>query len=765
MQPKKIHLFYLIVSLVFGATTSCNITRNLKKGQTLYLGSSVNIKNEGLSSKEKKVLKNDLHAAIKPKPNSEFLGIRYKLMIYNLGGKSEKDKGIRKIFRNLGEAPVLGSNFDAAQNEKILANILQNKGFFYSLVTSETTTDTNKKTTKGKFEIATGPQYKIKDVFFPADTSAIARHIDSIKDKTLLKPDEPYNLDLIKGERDRISRSLTENGYYYFKSDYLLDVTDTSIGDMKANMYLTLKKDEMPPEAGYRYRINEVYIYPNYRINASRQDTNKKNAIFYNGYYVIDRKKTFKPHVFRQAMQFQPGDIYNRTEQNLSLNRLVSLGTFKLVKNRFETIDDPANPLLNVHYYLTPYPKKSIRFELGVESQNDSRLGTQSSISWRNKNTFGGAELLAISLRAGYEAQSGGSGVIKRPPALEGGIDVSITVPRFWTPFINVLARGMYVPRTVVKVGYDATIRQDLYLIHSFNTSYGYVWKEDIRKEHRLFPINISYVKTDTLASQENALNINYSNLIFNGLIIGPTYEYTFNSQAAGIKRHNFYFNGLIDFSNNVLGLAQGANDPENPKKIIGTPYAQYMKYQVDGRYYLNYRVHKNNMWANRLLIGYGVPYGNSDQLPNVKQFFSGGASSLRGFRSRLVGPGTFSEEYINPGKQPQFIETLGDIKLEISSELRTHIYQFINTAVFVDAGNIWTRKDDPRFPGGKFTGQFYKQLAVDAGAGLRLDFDILILRLDLAVPLRRPWLPKGQEWTWDKNSKPVFNLAIGYPF
>jgi outer membrane protein assembly factor BamA len=749
-----------VVSIFFGA---CSNTRNLPKGETLYLGSSVSVKGSHLSSNDAKILKNDLEGSVRPKPNSQLLGIKLKLFIYNIGGKSQKEKGIRKFFRDMGEPPVLGSTFDAPENEKVLQNILNNKGFFYPLITSETKTDTNKKTTRGRFEVATGPQYKIKEVFYPTDSGELTRNIISIKDKSLLKPGEPYNLDLIKGERDRITRVLTERGYYYFKSDYLLVITDTSIGNMEANMYVTIKEDEAPTEAGYVYKINDVYVYPNYRINNRKQDTSAKEAVFYQGYYLVDKRKTFKPYVFKQAMQFQPGDIYNRTEQNLSLNRLVNLGVFKLVKNRFESIDDPDSPRLNVYYYLTPYQKKSIRFELGVESQNDSRLGTQSSISFRNKNAFGGAELLALTLRGGYEAQSGG-GPVKRPPALEGGAEVSLTVPRFLIPFIKIVPNNMYVPRTTMKVGYDATIRQDLYLIHSFTTSYGYVFKEDIRKEHRLFPININYVKTDTLAQAPDQ-DINFSNLIFNGLIIGPTYEYTFNSQAAGIKKDNYYFNGLIDFSNNILGLVQGADNSDKPKEILGSPYAQYMKYQVDGRYYMNYRVHKNNMWASRILFGYGHPYGNSSQLPNIKQFFSGGASSLRGFRSRLVGPGTFNETYLNPGKLPEFIETLGDVKLELSTELRTHIYQFINAAVFVDAGNIWTSKDDPRFPGGKFTANFYKQLAFDAGLGLRLDFDILLLRLDLGVPVRRPWLPAGKDWGFDKDSKPIFNLAIGYPF
>lgn len=765
MQHKAKNIFYLVIITAL-LSASCNVTRNLQDNQTLYTGSSLSLKTKGLSSKEAKVLKSDLYGAISPKTNSSFLGIKFKLMIYNLGGKSKKEKGFRKFFRDLGEPPVLGSLFDAAKSKAVLTNVLNNKGFFYPFVTSEVITDSSKKTTKGKFTVETGPQYTIKQVFYPTDSSAIAKHINAIKNKTFLEPGAPYNLDLIKGERDRIARSLTESGYYYFKSDYLLDITDTSIGDMKVNMYMTLKKDEMPEEAEYVYRINKVFVYPDYRINAIHADTNIKDARLYEGYYLIDKTKTFRPVVFKQAMQFKSGDIYNRTTQNLSLNRLVNIGTFKLVKNRFESIDDPKNPLLNVHYYLTPYQKKSMRYELGVESKSDSRLGTQSSISWRNKNTFGGAELLTLSLRGAYEVQSGGNtGTIKRPPALEGGAQVSLSVPRFLVPFIKVVPSSMYVPRSIAQVSYDATIRSNLYLIHSFNTSFGYVFKEDIRKEHRLFPININYVKTDTFGDPAASKDINFSNLIFNGLIIGPTYEYTFNSQAAGIRRDNYYLNGMIDLSNNILGLSQKANDPDHPNKILGTPYAQYAKLQVDGRYYLNYGVNKNDMWASRLLIGYGYPYGNSSQLPNIKQFFSGGASSLRGFRSRLVGPGTFNEAYTNSTGQAQFVETFGDIKLEMSSEFRTHVYQFINAAIFVDAGNVWLRNKDSRFPGGEFTSQFYKQLAVDAGVGLRLDFSILILRLDLAVPLRRPWLPQGQEWTWDKTNKPVFNLAIGYPF
>lgn len=759
-RNNKLHIAFIISALLLTEllVASCSNTRRLAEGESLFTGAKVSINDNETSRKERKLLRNDLQGAVRPKPNSKFLGMRIKLSIYNLAGNPKKENSFRKWLRKNGEPPVLTSSLRLDRNEDLLKNILENRGFFYPAVDSKL--EVKRKKSKAYFEVWTGPQYKIRNIIFPPDSTRIARNIDSTKEKTLLKKDEPYNLDLIKGERDRIAKRLTESGYYYFKADYILIKADTSIGNHQMDLYITPKYDEMPVEADNIYTINNIYVYANYRLQQDETiDTNKQQALKHNGYYVIDRKNTFRPLVFEQAMQFQPGDIYNRTEQNLSLNRLVNLGVFKFVKNRFDPINDTPRPKLDAYYYLTPYPKKSLRFEVGVESQNDSRLGTLASISWRNRNALRGAELFAVTLRGGYEFQGGRD--VQRPAAFEGGAEVSLSIPRFAVPFIHIVPAGAFVPRTTIRASYDVTVRQDLYLIHSLKAGYGYNFKEDIRKEHQLFPININYVRTDTLQTGVEA-NVNYSNLIFNGLIIGPSYEYTFNSQAAGLKRDNYYFNGQVDLSNNILGLVQGASQ-EHPKELFGMQYAQYMKYQADGRYYKNYGVHKNNIWASRLLLGFGYPYGNSRHLPNIKQFFSGGASSLRGFTSRLVGPGTYNEDYLYHTRE--YIETLGDIKLELSSELRTHIYDFVNTAVFFDAGNIWTYYDDPRFPGGKFTSDFYNELAFDAGVGLRLDFQIVLLRLDVAMPFRKPWLPEGQRWGFDKKDSPVFNLAIGYPF
>ena len=760
---------YTIALLLAAMFVSCSNTKNIPKGDSLFVGVNVNIKDDEGPKKYRRLLKRDLKKAVRPKPNTRTFGMRLKLSLYNLAGDESKGGFFRSALRKIGEPPVLASKVDLDWNNELLGNIMQNRGYFFPNVASHTK-GKNKKT-KAVFDIHTGPLYKIRNIEFPIDSSIISIDVAAAKDRTLLKPGQPFNLDLIKGERERIDKILTDQGYFYFKPDYIIVHTDSTVGDHQVDMYVRAKHEDIPAQAYYVYHINDVYVYPNYRLNAEHRDTSKANAELHNGFYLIDRRNTFRPIVFDHTMQFQPGELYNRTEQNRALNRLVSLGAFKFVKNRFEAINNPGDPRLDVFYYLTPHPRKYLRFQIGVESQSDSRMGTQSSIGWRHRNAFRGAELFSVTLRGGYEAQAGGN--MQRPPAFEGGLETRLFIPRIIVPFKKVVPSSMFTPRTIISAGYDVTLRQDLYLIHSIKTSFGYQWREDLRKQHEFFPININYVKTDTLGIATDQ-TINFSNIIFNGLIIGPTYEYIYNGQATGIQKHNFYLSGLVDFSNNILGIAQGAS-PEQPKKIFNTVYAQYMKYRVDGRYYFNYAAHKNNIWANRVILGYGYPYGNSSQLPNIKQFFAGGASSLRGFRSRLVGPGTFNEQFLYGDSQSQrFIETLGDIKLEINTELRANIYQFLNGALFIDAGNVWNQYEDPRFPGGRFSTDFYKELAVDAGFGFRFDFQIFLIRLDLGFPIRKPWLPEGERWVFDeidfsskqwRSENLIFNLAIGYPF
>lgn len=709
-------------------------------------------------------MQSDINQMIRPKPNSKTLGMRVKLRLYNFAGPSPKNKGIRKWLRNkAGEAPVLSSKFDKETNIALIENYLQNRGYFYGRAKGELKTD-KKKRSSSSFEVTTGPQYIIDKVSFRRDSSEIAGDIDSEFKETLLKPGTPYNLSLIKAERVRIDRMLKERGYFYFKPDYILVIADSSPGDHKLDVYVRLKHRDIPPDAYKVYTINDVYVYANYRMRSGASDTVKADMVNQDGYYVIDKSKTFKPSVFSYAMVFEKGDKYSMDAQNASLSRLVNMSTFKFVKNRFEPVGDS---LMNVYYYLTPSPRKSLRFEIGALTQNDNRAGTKASISWRNRNTFKGAEELVFKVNGGFEAQY--SGQQQKPNIYNVGSELNLSFPRFVVPFVTIHSHSQFLPRTMMKLKYRYESESDLLRINSYTASYEYNWKEGPRKEHQLFPFNITYVNTDTLGSPDR-LNFLFGNLIFDGIIIGPTYEFTYNSQVGPSRKHNYFFTGLVDLSGNIMGLAQKADYESNQKLFFGSRYAQYVKLQPDFRYYL--KLSDAGMIATRVMAGIGIPYGNSKNLPNVKQFWAGGNSDLRGFPSRLAGPGTFNERYLY--NTTKFIETLGDLKLEGNIELRQRVYKFLNVAAFADAGNIWLYRDNTNYPGGTFTSNFYKELAVDMGVGLRFDFKILVLRLDMGIPVRKPWLPEKERWVFDdisfgdtdwRRQNMILNIAIGYPF
>lgn len=755
---------------VLVVATGCSNTKYLAEGESLFIKPEVHFNNHEASKREEKALKQDMKDAVRPAPNKKLLGMRLKLAVYNRIDTPKKEKGLRNWLKyKVGEPPVLLSDVDISYNRKVLVSILENHGFFQPDV--RVSVKTKRQKSKLRFEVLTGEQYKIKAVYFPdSGASELNREIFSLNDKTLLKPGDPYNFAVIKAERERINANLKNKGYYFFTPDYIIVHADTTVGNRQVEIDV-LVKDDIPEKATWQYHINNIYINPAYRMdNKSARGQDIADTLNYEDrYYIIGKTKRYRPSIFKIPMQFETGERYSREDQVSSVSKLVNMGTFKFVKNDFKEIHT-HEPRLDVFYELTPYSKKSLQFEVGGITKNDSRAGSQINISWRNRNTFRGAELFTIKGSAGFETQY--SGVVRRPNTYQFGIEPSLTFPRFVIPFIDVPSSSRYVPKTIITTGYNLMIRNTLFRLHTLRGGYGFSWKEDARKEHEFFPFNITYVRADTI-NKDSVSQINFSNLMFNGIIIGPRYMYTFNTRGTGtIHKHDFYFTGEIDLSGNILGWAQGASLNEAPRTLLGSLYAQYAKFTAELRHYNNYSVSKHDIWANRLLVGYGIPYGNSATLPNIKQYFSGGNSSLRGFRSRLVGPGTFNEQYETGNIT--FIETNGDIKLELNTELRTKIINFFHGAVFIDAGNIWTYRENPDFPGGKFSSSFMKEIAISGGVGLRLDFNILVLRLDCGIPLRKPWLPEDNRWVFNdirlgdpvwRRQNLIFNLAIGYPF
>lgn len=763
----KYHYWFLLLLTI--AAASCSTTKSVPAGDALYTGASVSVVKDTFTNQKNKDVRKQLEGLTRPRPNSKFLGMPFKLWMYNLAGPKPGGRGIRGWLKNkVGEPPVLLSDVNLNHNVEVLKSYLENKGYFHAKVIGDTTVKGKK--ASAEYKVTTGDQYSIAEVHFPEDTSTVL--INKIREtmpNTLLKKDDAFDLSVIKSERLRIDDYLKENGFYFFNADYLLINVDSTVGNKKVNLYITLKP-EAPEDARKVYHINDVYIYTAFNLReTSVADTSKRNAEYYQGYWVVDRRKFYKPKLFRQAMPFQPGDIYSRTEQNATINRLINLDIFKFVKNRFEVAPHADSSLLNAYYYLTRLPKKSLRIELRGNTKSNNLTGSNITIGWKNRNTFNAGEILSVNANYGFEVQY--SGQFRGFNTMRYGVEANLSFPRFLVPFFNFNTRGGYMPRTRTSISYDILNRTQLFSMNSFSFNFGYNWKENARKEHEFYPVAITYVNPiNVTAAYDSAAQKNSTlrRAVEKQMILGTTYSYTYNTLLGNTPTNGFYFNGMLDLSGNIAGLLTSANAKNGDTvKIGGAPFSQYTKLDLDFRFYR--RIGKKSVWANRIITGIGIPYGNSTVLPYIKQFFSGGNNSVRAFRSRSLGPGSFLET----DSSVTFFDQSGDIRLEFNTEYRFPISGILHGAVFVDAGNIWLFNEDTTKPGGKFSKDFLKELAVGAGVGLRFDFNFLVLRLDLAMPLRKPWEEDPRWVLKDINFKNVnwrrenlvFNIAIGYPF
>lgn len=769
--------FFRIISgiiLTLGIV-SCSNTKYLKEGQILYTGAKINIVGDSISSKDKKELETALQGRLTPKPNSSFLGLRPKLFLYNTTKEPTKQKGFRywKKYK-MGEAPVLLGSVDQDFNKNILVNYSENKGFFNAKASSQQ--EIKNKKAKIIYTLKPGKRYRINKVEFPSDSSEISRDISLTKEKTLLKIGKPFDLETIKSERNRIDSKLKEKGYYYFNPDHLIiQVDSASTKGSLVNLYIKLKENT-PKQAKEKWSVDNIIVFPNYSIQDVKDNLysvpmspdSLSAKYLYKDKYIIDPKYKFKPKVFDRTLYFDKGDYYNRADHNLSLNRLINLGVFKFVKNEF-IVKDSLQHKFDVYYLLTPRPFQSLRLEVLGRTNSANYGGGELNINHTHRNLFRGAEQLKTSIYGAFDMQFGGQRDANN--IFRAGVNTQLTIPRIVAPF-RFHSSSAFVPKTNINIGYEYQNRTQLYTLHNFNTSFGYVWKENAQREHDLKIFNSTLVfpeKVTNRYTQQMANNPNLQRVVEKQLIFGPTYTYTYTNTMLP-RKTTFYYRGMADLAGNLTGLILGANaKKDNQKEIFKIPFSQFAKIENDFRVY--HQLGQKSSLAGRLIAGVAYPYGNSQYIPFSKQFFVGGSNSVRAFRARTLGPGSYDPRTQNASF---FFDQSGDIKLEMNAEYRTNIYKFLNIALFADAGNIWLVNENPTLPGGKFSKDFLKELAVGAGVGMRLDFNIMVLRLDLAMPLRVPYYEKGNRWTFNqidltnkswRRDNLVLNIAIGYPF
>ena len=756
---------YIIVPFLF-LFWGCSNTKYLTEGELLYVGGSVKVVDSTMKKKVRKNLEKELEKLLRPKPNKQFLGLRPKLYFYNLAGEPKKEKGFKYWLRTkVGEPPVLFGKVNLEYNSDLLTNYVENKGYFKAKTTADSTRHGKKAT--AEYTVYPAMQYKIKEVIFPQDSSDLSKSIVKIKKGSLLKVGQPYDLEVIKAERERIDNRLKNKGYFYFSPDYILAKVDSTKGNHEVNIRLVVK-DETPAKAKIPYTIDKVTIYPNFSIGKDSTGLQDDNIVKYNDFIIVDSADTFNPRIFDRTVYLKKGKLYSNKNQNLTLNRFINLGVFKFVKNEFKPSDSIPDAL-DVNYYLTLLPKKFVRAEFEGSVNSASYTGFNVNLNWNNRNIFGGAELLTIAAYGGTDFQISGENKGYNIYTLGG--DASLIWPRFIAPF-NLDGGSGFVPKTKVAIGYERQIRTQLYTLNSFTSSFGYLWKENIRKEHKLNLIDITLVSPRNVTDlylQEIKDDPSLEKVIEKQLIFGPTYSFTYTNTMQKRKKHTFYFNGEVDLAGNLTGLITGANAKAGDTiKIFDVPFSQYVKVTNDFRHYL--KLNEKSQLASRLIVGAGLSYGNATEMPSAKQYTIGGPNSLRGFRSQSVGPGS----YITPINSTFLPDQTGDIKVEFNTEYRAKLFSIVNGALFLDAGNIWLMNENPNEANAQITKNFMKEIAVDAGLGLRFDFTFLIFRTDLAFPIRQPFPVNGDNWVidnidfgssaWRKDNL-ILNIAIGYPF
>ena len=747
---------------------SCSNTRYLKPGQILYTGAKVKI-NPDTAGKidDEKFVRKTLEAKTRPRPNKSILGIKFKLFMYNLAGEPTKPKGIRNWLRNkIGEPPVLMSEVKLNYNNSVLKSYLISSGYLQADVTGDTVIRGKKG--EAIYTANTGTRYKINNVTFPTDTGDLTQIINRNASNTLIKRGDFYNLDNYVDERIRIDNDLKENGYFYFNPNHVILQVDSTIGNNLVNVNVRIKNTT--PDASLKpYSIRNINVYPSYTV---RRDSllRSLNPLVYNDFNIYDNRNTYKPGVFDRLVFFKKNERYNRRDHNQSLNRMVNLGAFQDVRAEFLPIDSFRNNQLDLNIYLTPLKKNSLTFSVTGTNKSSNYVGSEVKITQTTRNLFRGAEQLDISASGGFETQYSGQSKGVNSYSLTG--TGKLTFPRFIVPFFKPKSTTAFIPKTIASLSYQLLSRDTVYKLNSFKTEYGYNWKENQFKEHNFNPFSVNLVvsnkdTTDLALQKLFVKNPGLKNSLEDQFIIGSNYNFTFTNQMEDQRRHNLYLYGSAEMSGNTLGLILPKSSVGD-RRLFNIPLTQFVRLETDARSY--YKVKRDIVWANRLNLGYGYAYGGSNSLPFVRQFFAGGSNDIRAFRARSLGPGTFKV-----ADDAQFGDQGGDIKLLLNSELRFKLVSILYGAAFVDAGNIWLRKEDPTRPGSEFKlKNTLDELAVGTGVGLRVDATIFVVRLDGAFPLRKPFLPKGQRWVGDqidfgskawRKDNLVLNIGIGYPF
>ncbi|OFX67479.1 MAG: hypothetical protein A2X12_02675 [Bacteroidetes bacterium GWE2_29_8] len=773
-----LHLYFLLLKLfpfVLIILVSFSGCKTIKNGENkLLVRQTVKTDNKHLNTDEIKYI-------IKQKPNRKIFGFfRFHYSMYKLAGNSNS-KFSSWLRNTIGEPPIF---YDSTLKNMSLTQIghyINGKGYYNYEITHKIKENKQKKIVS-KYEIKSGTPYIIKNINYNSNDKELLEILLKDTVNILVKRGNVFDLSILQTERERLTNKFKSLGYYSFFEEYIKFRADTNFNNYSADIYLdiyipskVLVSDSTKitnPTFINKYLITNIQINTDYNI-FKLDSTSYDTIVFNNIKYIFQDKYKYKPKSMSQFIMIKENENYNIKDVEETYKRLSGLNNFKNISIIFNEESDKE---LECKILLTRLKRQS--FAIETEGTNTSNaLGLAGNIVYQNINLFKGAEILRIKQKIAIEAQklisesnSDQNEIIKSFPfnTFEAGSEVSISFPKFLLPINQQKFSKSSDPKTNFSIGINYQERMD-FARYIINSTFGYEWKETRRKKHLFNPLEISSIKINRISKEfyDKILNT-YDKQIANGyndhLIIGNKYSFIYNEQIRDRLTNFRYFRFNFESAGNVLWLINNNTNATKTDKgnytLFNIPYAQYIKADVDFRYY-SY-LNKENLVVFRLSGGYGIPYGNVNTLPFEKSFFSGGSNGIRAWPIRSLGPGSYND----PSNTKY--DKIGEINIESNIEYRFPIYKYIKGAVFSDIGNTWLREKDVNKKNAEFNIKtFLHEMAIGVGYGIRLDFKYFVIRIDNAYAVKDPSYPIGERVRISKLKLNdfIFNLGIGYPF
>jgi len=716
--------------------------------------------------------KEEIKAALAYSPNGAIMGSSYythpfpvRLWIYNKYVNSTSKFG-RWMMNHFAATPVYVSSVNPKVRSTVAHNTLRNYGYFRNKVTYDTIPMTNPKKAKISYHVTPGPVFHLDTIkylpFYPQADSII----QATMGQSLLKQGTPFSVQNLDAERRRLQKEFRNNGYFYYRPEYISFRADTVMIPQKVQIQVR-PLPETPNQAEHPYyigntRIN-IYKYNKFQLTDS---VTFRGQTY--GYSNTENKPPLRLRAILPNLFLKKGDLYQQTNQDVTQQKLADMDIFSSMRVSFvprdtaltnDTLDVVISGMLD-----KPYDAEFIG---KITNKSNNYVGPGVSFGMRKRNAFRGAETLGLNVWGSYEWQTGAhvEGSNSLINSYEYGATASLSYPRLLFFGLGKKLWRRSISSTNFELNAKWVNRAKYFGRVSFGASVSYTLQRGKNIKHEFTPFSLSYdlllnstERFDSIIKANPALYISMRDQFV------PSMEYTFTWTKEKERHQQTLKINLKEAGNVTSGIyaicGQAFSKPE--KELFGVPFAQFVK--ASAQYTHRFQLTPRSCLATRVFAGIVYSYGNASTAPYNDLFSIGGANSIRAFSIRSIGPGSY-----HPVRSSySYIDQTGDLKLEANLEYRFPIIANLYGAAFLDAGNIWLIKENSNQPGGKINmSEFGKTIALGTGVGLRYDLDFLVLRFDLGIGIHAPYdTGKSGYYNMPSFGKSLgYHFAIGYPF